>query len=837
MLLTFVGMSLISCQQSTDIVLSGSAILTPIVSIDRVIKLPDGTDVSALSNEITVSDCSFRLSSINGLYSAEWASIDNYPTQELLPSGDYIAEVFYGTIENEGFENPCLMGETRVYLGDGENKQVPIICGIANSVMSVDYTSISPVLFSDFEVMIHSVGGDYLIYPISETRMAYVRPGDIDVYVALTTKDGIEANFKALTIQDAKAATLYDIVIDAYMADDGVTELEISYDETTETDNRTIRLTSEMLSSQAPALAPIGFLSNAILSVAEGEKTENNIGFNISGGNLSSLMMTVTSPELLAKGCPKQIDLVSASESEIMAIGSLGFNINGRGANITSVEVTDAISHMRSSEKTQKISLLAIGEYGKISEPLILNINIEPVEISVAEVPDVYVGTEIVDIELVSQADISVAEITAELLLRAGDDEWIPVEVVDVEQDVASLGKKILRLKLPMLKAGEVEMRILYLGREKTRTKMNVVSPEFTFDIDAFAKLAYIKIQAETPQMQSSISSLANLYVNNTLWQSVVRYPEEGIIVVGGLLEDAEYKFRASLYEQPSAPEHFTESLSFQTEKSLQLPNSNFEEVATGLVYKNLPAGGRYSQNIVDIYNQQNYVSYDLYMPKKWTTVNAKTFCEAASNHNTWYLQPSTYTIRDVADGAFAVAIESTSWDLNGEAIPDYRQTETPYVNYNKNIPTIANRSAGRLFLGEYYFDPLTKSEVYAEGITFTSRPTSLNGYYKFEPCVSDISDSGIVVVELIGLVDGKETVICSAQQELPTAIGYTAFSVPLTYACFGVKASAIKVMFASSKHYGTIANESSNVVTYSDVVTSTSHGGWLCIDNLTLSY
>ena len=200
-------------------------------------------------------------------------------------------------------------------------------------------------------------------------------------------------------------------------------------------------------------------------------------------------------------------------------------------------------------------------------------------------------------------------------------------------------------------------------------------------------------------------------------------------------------------------------------------------------------------------------------------------------------MQPSTYTVTDVMEGAFAVAIESTSWDVDGEKIPDYRQTGTPYVNYNKNIPQISNRAAGRLFLGEYHFDVATMTEKYIEGIEFASRPTSLNGYYKFVPCVSDITDSGIVLVEVIGMVEGKEMVISRTSHELPAAVGYTAFSVPLSYKQFGVKATGLKVMFASSKHYGSMEEESASVVTYSDAVTSTSHGGVLYVDNLTFSY
>ena len=68
-------------------------------------------------------------------------------------------------------------------------------------------------------------------------------------------------------------------------------------------------------------------------------------------------------------------------------------------------------------------------------------------------------------------------------------------------------------------------------------------------------------------------------------------------------------------------------------------------------------------------------------------------------------------------------------------------------------------------------------------------------------------------------------------------ATGYKAFSVPVTYEKFGVKATKMKIMIASSAFTGSIDEESSHVVTFSDPVTSTSLGGKLWIDNLTFAY
>ncbi|MDE5750975.1 MAG: hypothetical protein K2H87_09470 [Duncaniella sp.] len=51
------------------------------------------------------------------------------------------------------------------------------------------------------------------------------------------------------------------------------------------------------------------------------------------------------------------------------------------------------------------------------------------------------------------------------------------------------------------------------------------------------------------------------------------------------------------------------------------------------------------------------------------------------------------------------------------------------------------------------------------------------------------------------------------------------------------MKATRIKVMFASSADIGTIAEETAAIVTLSDPKTATSTGGQLWIDNITLGY
>ena len=200
-------------------------------------------------------------------------------------------------------------------------------------------------------------------------------------------------------------------------------------------------------------------------------------------------------------------------------------------------------------------------------------------------------------------------------------------------------------------------------------------------------------------------------------------------------------------------------------------------------------------------------------------------------------MQPSTEAVLDAYQNSYGVKIQSVGWDLDGPEIPDYRQTGTPYTDYSLNIPSPGHRSAGRLFLGSYRFDPSTLTETYDEGLEFSSRPTALNGFYKYIPAAPGISEQGLVRVEVIGVADGAEVTIARAEATLPVAAGYTAFTVPLYYPMFGVKATKVKVLLASSTAVGTIAEETECVLTVADPVTSTYSGSTLWVDALSFSY
>lgn len=837
MALTLVATT-VGCSPETEDVRSGSALLVPVVTIDPTVYTASGpAETDVLENQPLPEEMALRVSNSAGQYAATWPSLAEYPLREPYRPGIYVVEAFSPGDVEEGFERPYFYGVAPVVMQSGETARVEVKCTLANAVFDLLFSDRFNSAFTNPVGTVHSQGGGYFRFPAEENRRAYLRGGPTAIYLSLTLPSGESADFLACEIEDAEMQHLYTASFDADVTSQPYPVITISFDGTTTADDVEIALTPEFLASAAPEMTPTGFNPGEPISLTEGDTPQSPVGVTLSGAPAESLILTVSANSITSRGWPQEIDLAKASAAEIRDLEDLGLKITRTAGKITAVDLTDALGLLRSYDPKATFSFLATSAAGKIAGPLTLDVDVKPAELNVVSVSDAVVGLDLVQVKLLSSAS-ELADNIAFETLAPGETYWQTAEVVSIEESASKPGEWTAIVKVANNDKQSADLRIVYCGNEVDRRKIEFVAPKSENSVDAYACSAAILVSTDNQDMLEMIVSRSDVYVNGTQWQLVGRRPESGLIIVFGLTPSTRYEIKTTLFDDPgTSAELFSNTVVIETERARQLPNGSFEDVKDGVNYDNLPSGGRYSQNIVDIYNQQNYMSFSGYVPKDWANVNVKTFCRQAKNYNTWYMYPSAATVTDAMDGAYAVCLRTVSFDLDGPAIPDYRQTSTPYVNYSRNIPSIRYKAAGKLFLGEYGFNPATMEEAYIEGIEFRSRPSSLNGYYRFIPSLADISDCGVVQVEVIGTVDNADIVIARATARLTAASGYTAFSVPLSYTHFGVKATRVKVMVASSESPGSIAHETATILTEPDPVTATSHGGTLWIDNLTFSY
>lgn len=826
-------MMVCGCSEVKEDLRIGSGMIDPEITIDASVVSTDTSDPSAgVSPVPSASEMSVRLTDETGEYTKEWSTLSDFPVKEPFRPGEYKIEAYYGNADREGFDSPYFYGMMRFTVIDGTTTTVPLECALANTMVHVRFTDAFRTHFFDSSVEMHSAGGRYFTCVGNDTRRLFLRPGDISMMVNLVLRDGTRVNFMPVEIKDALPRYFYNAVLDLKWQGE-VPCVVISFDEKIQADDVIIPLTPEFISASEPVVVTEGFRSGSLVNVREGVSPSEPLKMKVEAQSLQSLILTVNDPTLISQGWDEEIDLMKASREQLETLKRLGLVMTDLSNLGGEIDFTGVIRNLRyvSGYQVSYFTVVAKNASMKASEPRSLAVLVEPVDVTIKSHSEAIVGVNKAEVVVNCPSAEMSGNISVEIQDKSGT--WTAARILSVNEREYSL--YALSFEIPG-GTDDLNVRILYCGEVKDEYKLKRVSPAYSLKVDAYALKAAVLVVPADPEMRAIITSNLTVYANGRPAVLLDRDAEAGIITITGLESNTTYSIKATVMPSPKADD-FCEAVNVTTEREYQLPNGTFEEIKNTIDYKSMLSGGRYSQNIVEIYNQQNHTTFTLSTPVGWANTNAKTFCLGARNHNTWYLAPSVYTVTDVYSGAYAVRIDNVAWDPDGQAIPDYRQEGQPYVKYSRNIPEISYRAVGKLFLGEYSFDVAQCRETYREGLAIPSRPSALNGFYKYIPG-SDVSDDkGLAQIEVMGYIDGVEQVIARASAALSTATSYTAFTVPVIYTRFGVKATGVRVMLAASVNAGTIAEETASVVTTPDVATSTSKGSSLWIDELTLSY
>ncbi len=834
-------MLLSSCGNEDNPSNTGSGLVNLSVNVDSEI-ITASDDIDGRSADVSapkIEDFKIKMQGEGGGYSHQWNSIADFPTDEQFKIGRYRMEAFYGSLEDEGFEKPYYYGSSDFAVTEASVTNVSVTCGLANTMVSIDYTEAFKGYFTDYSTELHSDGGAYILYAKDETRPAYLRPGNVSMTISLTLPSGMSTTFQPASIV-ALARHHYHVTMDVNSGNMGTAQLVIKFDETLATEDITIDLSDELMSSPAPEITTEGFIQGEIVSVKEGQQPENPVKMVINArAGIASVVLTTSSSSLIADGFPAEIDLMSATAQEQAFIEQMGLSVDGLWRNpdkIAQLDFTNLLGRLRYdvSRPTSTFTIAVKDKLTKFSEPVSLNVEIIPADVQIEGAATATIGDNTTQITVACESREIVDKLTIEACNDLG--EWQNVNVSSITEKTDGANRYEIAFSVPD-GVVDVPVRVKYMGAVKAETMVMRLAPKFDIKVDAFANQAVVKIVPEKASQLAFLTHNVTIVADNSIKNVISRDEENGTVTITGLNPTTNYSIKATVMAGNANPE-YCESVKITTEKTLSIPNGDFEEIDDLIDYEGLYSGGRYSSSTVAIMNQQNQTTLNVDFPEGWTSVNAKTFCFSANNKNSWYMQPSSMSVTDTKQsGTKSVKIASVAWDINGEPVSDYIQEGTPYVKYNRNVPNIAYRAAGKMFLGEYVFDASTVTERYNEGISFASRPSALNGYFKYVPSAADYEDNGLVVVSVIGIINGKETIIANERLMLSATSDFTAFSLPIKYNHFGVKAVAIQVMFASSDTIGTISEETATIKTVADCASASSVGSVLWIDNLSFSY
>lgn len=824
---------IVSCSNEDFSEHIGSSVLHPRVSVNSSTVGVDGSVSYNLAYPVpSVSEMNLKITNLQSGKQAYWESVDDYPEDNSYLPGRYLVETAFGDSITEGMECPYFYASATVDLSDGADLVLPLEARLRSTMLKVEFSESFLTMFSTFSAILHSQGGAYVNYPGSEHRYAYLHPGNISVQLNLEMPgSGKELRFEAAQLPEAKPGYAYIASVSAEMLPNGNPQITVSFDGTVSTDDSVTELSEQFINTTPPEVTCAGFTSSTPLEWIEGTTGTTPLTMSVSENQLESAILTTRSLTLCNQGWPTGIDLMQATPDCVAAMEALGLKISRQNGTLT-LDYTEVLPRLRYDAEAQS-TLFILEPKNKlqiVGTPAILEVVPLPVDLRVASVTDVVAGVNVGEILVESPTD----QLSDNLELQAfASNKWVAMEIIGIES--RGNGKYTVRYKAPD-GTESLRARVVYCGITKAEFSINRVSPKFSIEVDAFALKAVVRVNAEDKALLPVITSMLTVYGNGAPLQQIDDDYANGIIVLGGLTASTNYSFTATVFANPSSAD-FCPAVNIRTEDITGLENGGFEDREKGFEYKDMPSGGRYSQSIVPIFNQQNRASYEVYVPEKWANTNSKTACMDARNINTWYVQPSVQIVEDAYAGTYAVLLQSVGWDVNGEPIPDYLQPNANYTQYSCNAPNIGHTATGRLFLGDYRFYSGFVTEHYDLGIGFGSRPTALNGFYKFVPSPSAPSDRGAVLVEVLGIDNGVEIVLGRTELQLRPAMTYTAFSAQISYPHFGVKATALRVMMASSIHYGSIAEETANVPVSKNLETSTAIGSRLWIDELSLSY
>lgn len=832
--LTALAMLVASCQDDNKGLTKGQGTISPEFTIDYSVTNPrtmsraeNGKET--VPNAPDLSSFSFHLWKDDGKFDHTYTELGVFVDAQ-FPVGAYSLEAFSGDIEEEGLGKPYFAGSTTFNVYDGEQAKPTLVAKLANTAVSVEYTKAFMNYFTDYSTKIHSSNGTkYITMPKlttagTESEWAYVKPGNIDINITVTKQNGVSGTVKAATIENALPATHYHVTIDANGGEVGNATITVTFDDTTHPQTIEIDVSDDILVTPAPVLTAHGFTSGTPIEILEGDAAEGTLKVNIlAQGELASVKLNTSSPTPALSSLQGDVELLTATEEQKNALTTLGVTTKGVWSGVGQVAEIDFTAMLpkltvANGNSTHTFTITVVDKLNRTCEPVVLKIEAPKPVLVISNQRELAYGQTTAEFDFTYNGK----DIQNKVKFQATNagDNWEDCTYSSVVDNGG--GSYHVVINIP-LRSSDSKVRAIY----NTTT-----SAEYTFkrkielaaaDYDVWATKATVSMSPAA--MRSQVTAI---YLNDV--QKGTTFNDYSQFTFTGLTPGTQYTAKAVLNNGTEA------TVTFTTEAAAPVPNGDFETLKSDAIsVTKMLMGGQYEVSPV---TYTPWCSFTVSEPAEWTTINNKTCNLNAATLNTWFVIPSTYSTNITAtahcpgaiitgvetatpgvyanlsaqNGNYAVVVRNVAWDNNGtNPATSGGAFNTTY--YCENKPTIANRWAGQLSLDT----------------DFASRPTTLNGYYKYERDSQDGTENAVVTVTVLN----GSTEIGKGTKELGAAAGFTEFAVPVTYSVTNKKATALKIMITSSNR----AEGSIKTTDYLGRLEAWSYGAILTVDNLTFSY
>ena len=777
---------------------------------------PEASDeVESVAPEI--QDFIVRLTKSDGTYNKTWSSIAQFPSDSKFATGAYTMEIYYGDIEEEGFENPYYYGSAKFNVEDEETATPEIEATLCNTMVSIAYTEAFKQYFSDYTARVHSAGGSYIVYVKDEERPAYFKPGKLSFQLSLLKSNGSILTIEPAAIDNAEARTHYKVTFDVNGGEVGEAVLTVTFDDETELEPIEVPLSEELMITEAPSMILKGFENNTPIEIIEGDDVEASVVLVAQAG-IASVTLTTSSEYLLANGWVSELDLMSATAEQQTVLTKYGLSVKGLWSNpdkLAVVDFSDLIPNLKplNGNSTHTFTLQLKDIYGRTVEtPATLTVNAPAVIFSMSDAQK-------------SEAGSNVGTFT---LTFNGKQEYLSFKALNdygIYEDAAIKsmidngdGTYTVTVAIPS-NAESTTIKGYYRGEVKGSidVKIGLTFSISVEDYNIWATKAILDLNAKNTVIKNKVvNGVKAVYVNGSETTNYSVDASAYTITVNGLTAGTQNTIKVVVDDDGDEAEA---SIALTTEAATQVPNSDME---SWTVEKCTASNGVLTTKTY--YNFLPYVSGS--DSEGWWATNNQVGQNGTIALGIWWegcFASSTSYCTDVHGGSKAAYIFTNGHGRHYSDTGQILYTDGSYI--------------GSLFIGSFDYNEDEYDGDFVQGHSFTSRPSSLSFWYKYAPYNTDAFKVWVAIKS------GDETIAegTYVPATSSTAVSsYTQATVNLNYTVTNKKATTICIQFLSSTKSSISSSDIDKNVTinYPEVGDWSAHrGSELWIDDLTLNY
>lgn len=792
------------------------------VGVDRDVRAPQklsgrsaASRVATEADHIDAGDLTLKMTShLSGkVFTYKLADFDPTTT---FPIGRYTIDAYYGEEGKEDFAAPYYKGSTEVVLHENEATPVSLTATLANSMVSIVYGEDFKNYFPSYSVEIATSKGASIVHTAGEERAAYVEPGVITIYADVTKPNGVKGKLKAAEFT-AEARNHY-VVTMGLGAPSGGSAITVTFNSELVEETVEIDVSDQILLAPAPTLSAVGFTPGEEITIVEGTTTSGPLRVVATAiAGVASGQLTTQGASLITQGWPPVVNFPADAEN-LAKIEEFGIRPQGFRGTTTQMALVDfreglsKLTYNASSDNRTTFTLTVTDKYNKVSEPMSFTVVVQELTLAVEKVYTPAVNEESMVVDMLFNNEDLRDFVRFEVMDNNGAYQRVVHERLE---HVPGSNKYKVRIPIPR-SANDVVFRAVVLGNNSlSLAPVTVVRTGVAMvfsDVDVYAKHATVSILGN----HGAQYALSAKWFASTDGTNYTQIPGGQVDVNGANATINDLTDGTHYYLKVEANNAVSEPIEFTTESIVQLPNNKMDDW--------------FIENGQTKYWWKSYCGSDKNTP--WGSMNLVSTSEGGSNdrdlsdsrNGMGYCAASGTDRTTDARSGNAALIKTVGWGQGNSAAG--------------SLSSIKRASVGQLHLGSSPTQFVNTSGESYDGVIdygypFSSRPSSLSFWYKYQP--KNSNDYGYAEIWLKS-ADGK--IIAKETRNLTKADQYTEVVMNLPYTV-KQKAAKICVIFRSSANPDCYAINESNL-TYPGFAASKGTqtvGSQLYIDDVTLNY